>query len=93
MRWTKRHSQNAVAAKARLRIARANAEPVLPSVGRCYKPRRTAADFIITIKSKRGERLQVSVWRFNGMVILSEGIKSVRQLCRGIELLITKSAL
>jgi len=49
-------------------------------------------DFIITIRSKRGERVQVSAWRFNGRVILSEGIKSVRQLCRGIELLITKSA-
>lgn len=91
MRWTKRHSQNAVAAKARLRIARAHAEPSWPRV-KCHVPRTPAADFIITIKSKRGERLQVSVWRFNGHVILSEGIKSVRQLCRGLEHLINKSA-
>jgi hypothetical protein len=91
MKWTKRHSQNAVAAKARLRIARANSEPDEIPTG-FYTPRRPAADFIISIKSNRGERLQVSAWRLNGRVILSEGIKSVRQLCRGIELLITKSA-
>lgn len=89
--WTKRHSQNAVAAKGRLRIARANAEPEL-SPCKCFKPRTPAADFIITIKSKRGERLQVSAWRFNGRVLLSDGVKSVRQFCRGLELLITKSA-
>lgn len=89
--WTKQHSRNAVAAKERLRIARANSEPEWkPS--KCPVPRRAAADFIITIKSKRGERLQVSAWRYNGRVILSEGIKSARQLCRGLELLITKSA-
>lgn len=88
--WTKRHSRNAVAAKARLRIARATTEPELPS-GKFPIPRRPAADFIITIKSKRGERLQVSVWRYYNKVILSEGITSVRQLCRGIEHLLTKS--
>lgn len=91
MKWTKRHSQNAVAAKARLRIARANTKLEL-SDGKCFKPRIPAADFIITIKSNRGERLQVSAWRFNGRVMLSDGVKSVRQFCRGLELLITKSA-
>ena len=75
-----------------MRIARANAAAKYSPPGKCYTPRRVSPDFIITIRSKRGERVQVSAWRFNGRVILSEGIKSVRQLCRGIELLITKSA-
>lgn len=91
MIWTQKHSRNAVAKKARLRIERANAEPAIES-RECYKPRRTAPDYTITIRSSRGERLQVSAWRFNGRVMLSEGIDSVRQLCRGIEQLLTKSA-
>jgi hypothetical protein len=90
--WTKRHSQNAVAAKARLRIARANSDVEPESPVKVVTPRRAVADFIITVKSKRGERLQVSAWRFNGRVLLSDGVKSVRQFCRGLELLITKSA-
>ena len=90
--WTKRHSKNAVAAKARLRIARANADVVPEPARKMPKPSTPAADFIITIKSRRGERLQVSAWRFNGRGMFSEGIGSVRQFCRGLEQLITKSA-
>ncbi len=91
MTWTHKHSKNAVAKKARLRMDRANAEPVIES-HYCYKPRRPTPDYTITIRSSRGERLQVSAWRFNGRVMLSEGLDSVRQLCRGIEQLLTKSA-
>ena len=92
MRWTKQHSNNAVAAKARLRIARADSEPDVDTLNKCYHPRKPAADFIVTVKSKHGDRLQVSAWRFGKQIILSEGVKSVRQLCRGIEHLITKSS-
>ncbi len=93
MRWTKRHSQNAVAARKRKRLERANAEPVLEKPGRIYIPRPAKPDFIIRIESKRGERMQVSVHRWGNRLLISDGIKSARQLCRGIELLLTQSAL
>ena len=73
-------------------IARATAEIAVDENAKVFHPSRPTADFTITIKSKRGERLQVSAWRFNGRVLLSDGVKSVRQFCRGLELLITKSA-
>ena len=73
-------------------MARATAEPVLEKPGRVFRPRLGKPDFILRIESKRGERLQFSVRRYHGRVFISGGIKSVRQLCRGIELLITKSA-
>lgn len=91
MRWTKLHSQNAVAAKAFLRIARATAAPAVKDRRYLPKPRRPAADFIITIKSKRGERVQVSIYRWRGSVRTREG-QSARQFCRGLEQLLTKSA-
>lgn len=91
MRWTRERSIRANAAKERLRIARATAEPEMP-IGKVQIPRRPAADFIITIKSKRGERIQVSMWRFYNRCLFSDGIKSARQLCRGLEQLFTKSA-
>ena len=88
--WAKQHSQNAVAAKARKRLAAASAEPA-PARRRVPVPSRARADFIIRIESSRGERLQVSAWRFNGRVRLSTG-DSVRHFCRGLEHLLTKSA-
>lgn len=91
MGWTKRHSQNAVAAKARLRIERALAEPEFEPSRKVPMPRRAKPDFIIRIESSRGERLQVSVHRFFGRVRTSDG-QSARQFCRGLELLLTKSA-
>lgn len=91
MRWTKQRSLRAHAAKERLRLERAVADPEIPD-GRCPIPRRPKPDFTIRIESKRGERIQVSAWRFYNRVIFSDGVKSVRQLCRGIEHLLTKSA-
>jgi hypothetical protein len=90
MRWTKQHGQNAVAAKTRLRLERASAEP---RIDRCRVPvpRKSKPDFIIRIEDRFGERIQVSVTRFYGKVFTSTG-QSARQLCRGIEHLITKSA-
>jgi len=89
MTWTKRHSQNAVAAKERLRIERATNPP---TERRRYVSRpRTPADFIIRIESARGERVQVAVNRFMGQVRTSDG-QSARQFCRGLEQLLTKSA-
>jgi hypothetical protein len=91
MRWTKRHSQNAVAAKARLRIQRALAEPEFAPSAKVFTPRRTKPDFIIRIESARGERMQVSVHRFFGRVRTSDG-QSARQFCRGLEQLLVKSS-
>lgn len=90
MQWTKRHSRNAVAAKARLRQARAQAEYPSDRI-KCAVPRPMKADFIIRIEDRFGERLQVSVFRCMGRVHVSGG-GSVRQLCRGLEQLFTKSA-
>lgn len=88
---TKQHSLNAVAARARRRMARAAAGfdpgPARP----VFRPRTPKADFILRLESARGERLSISIHRFMGRVRTSENI-SVRQLCRGLELLLTKSA-
>lgn len=91
-KWTRERSIRANTAKERLRIQRAQAEPEIDRV-KCPVPRKPAADFTITVKAKSGERVQVSVWRFYNRCIISDGIKSVRQLCRGLEQLITKSAI
>lgn len=92
MRWTKRHSQNAVAARERNRIARATAAARGDARPTRYVPRpRTRPDFIIRIESARGERMQISVNRLFGRVRTSDG-QSVRQFCRGLEQLLTKSA-
>lgn len=91
MKWTKRHSKNAVAAKAIKRMSRA--EPSLDQSGpkKIFVPRRHKPDFIVRIESRSGERIQISVYRFLGRVRTSDG-KSARQLCRGLEQLFTKSA-
>jgi hypothetical protein len=47
MKWTKRHSQNAIAAKARKRMAPTLADE--PTV-RCRVPRRSRARFTIQIR-------------------------------------------
>jgi hypothetical protein len=91
MRWTKQHSKNAVAAKERLRIARADADPVIEPARKLRLPRKARPEFIIRIESARGERLQVSISRFFGRVRTSDG-QSARQFCRGLEQLLTKSA-
>jgi hypothetical protein len=88
--WTKQHSKNAVAAKNRKRIERANAEPAIDR-RRIASPRKAKADFIIRIEDRFGERVQVSAFRFMGRVHLSTG-QSVRQFCRGLEQLLAKSA-
>lgn len=91
MIWTKKHSANAVAAKARLRMERALAETEIEPPRPTRLPRLGKPDFIIRIESKRGERLQVSVRRFMGRVRTNDG-QSARQFCRGLEQLLTKSA-
>ena len=95
MKWTKAHSKNAVAAKARKRIARANCLPDdagdVVFCAKAIKPRKAKPDFILRLEDRFGERLQISIHRLNGKVMIPGGV-SVRQLCRGIEQLITKSA-
>jgi hypothetical protein len=82
MRW--------VAAKERKRIEQANAEPVFDR-RRVPVPRKHKPDFIIRIEDRFGERVQITVNRYYNRVLISNG-QSARQLCRGIEQLITKSA-
>lgn len=91
MRWTKDKSRRAVEAKARLRMARAAAEPSDLYPNRVKLPRFCAPDFTIRIESARGERICFKIRRFNGRVFINHG-QSVRQFCRGLEHLITKSA-
>ena len=88
MKWTKRHSANAVAAKLRLRIARGESELQPEARGSVYTPRRPRPDFVIQIRSKSGDRVQMSLHRFGKRFITSQGIKSAREISRGIEALI-----
>ena len=94
MRWNKRHSQNAVAAKARKRMERsleaAAREDARPT-GKVQATRAAKPAFTIRIESDRGERMQVAVHRQFGRVRTSDG-QSARQFCRGLEQLLTKSA-
>lgn len=92
MRWTKEKSRNAVAKKERLRIARATADLPDEPVTNSYKlPRIGKPDFTIRIESARGERVCYKIRRVLGKVLIGDGL-SVRQFCRGLEHLITKSA-
>jgi hypothetical protein len=90
MRWTKQHSKNAVAAKERIRMERALAEPEIEPTRKLRMVRKARPDFIIRIESARGERLQVAIHRFFGRVRTSDG-QSAREFCRGLEHLLTKS--
>jgi hypothetical protein len=84
---TKRHSQNAVAGRARLRTERAQHAPD-PPAGKVPVPRRPKADFIIRIEAKSGERVQISLVRWGKRFLTPNGFKSARQISRGIEMLI-----
>jgi hypothetical protein len=91
MKWTKELSRRCVAARARRRIAAATAPLPDEPAGKVFTPRPPRADFTIRIESARGERLQVKIYRWHGRAQTSDG-QSVRQFCRGLEQLITKSA-
>ena len=81
-----------VAARERKRIERATVEPVLEKLRNVYRPRRRKPDFIIRIEDRFGERVQVSVNRYYGKVMIGPSGQSARQFCRGLEQLLTKSA-
>lgn len=88
MRWTKQHSQNAVAAKHRLRIIRAQQEPEPETNWSAPKLTRHVPDFTINIRTRRGDRCQITATRFGKQLITGDGIKSVRQVARGIEMML-----
>lgn len=88
MKWTKAHSRNAVAAKARLRIARALAAGEPPAATPTSKLPKLVPDFTINIRTRTGERVQITATRWNRQFITGDGIKSARQISRGIELLL-----
>ena len=84
---TKQHSNNSVAAKARRRMEQ-NKVPCAPEPpGRAYAP-RPVPDFTIQIRSRSGDRVQISVTRFGKQFITSEGIKPLRDIMRGMEQLL-----
>ena len=93
MRWTKQHIKNAVAAKARLRMKRANAE--WPDEPKYVDPKlgRFVPDFTINIRTKNGERCQITATRFGKQMLTGDGIKSVREISRGIEVLLKNLSL
>jgi hypothetical protein len=88
MRWTKAHSLNAVRAKARLRIARAAAEPDYQPDVKVFVPRRLVPDFTINIRSRSGERVQITATKWGKRFITGDGIKSARSISRGIEVML-----
>ncbi len=92
MKWTYKHSLNAVAAKRRLRIQRAKESTSrLVAEFKAYKPiklPKLSPDFIINIRAKTGERVQITATRWGKQFITGDGIKSARQIGRGIELLL-----
>ena len=88
MRWTKQHSKNAVASKERLRQQRSTASwPDKPRYKEA-KLGRFIPDFTINIRTRRGDRLKITATRYGKQMLTGEGIKSVRQITRGIEALL-----
>lgn len=87
MKWTKAHSRNAVAKRARLRIARALVPPVVELSRRVPAP-RPVPDFTINIRSRSGDRVQITATRWGRQLITGEGITSARRLTRGMEMLL-----
>ena len=86
MKWTKAHSRNAVAAKARLRADRYEAVQEHFG-GKVFKP-RIVPDFTINIRTRSGDRLQITATRFGKHFITADGTTSARKICRGIEMLL-----
>jgi hypothetical protein len=93
MRWTKQHSLNAVAARERRRIERANAQWPDEPKWEAPKPGKFAPDFTINIRAKSGDRVQLTASRFGKSFLTGEGIRSAREISRGIEVLIREMAL
>jgi len=67
MRWTKRHSRNAVLAKARLRVEQAESEPATEPRRKVSIP-RSKVRFTLTFEDHRiGDKLRLSLcelpWR------------------------------
>jgi hypothetical protein len=49
---------------------------------------RCSPDFVINIRSRSGERVQISATRFGKQFITGDGLKPARSISRGIEMLI-----
>ena len=88
MRWTKRHSQNAVAAKARKRVERATAQIEAGPSRKVAMP-RSKARFQLTIRDwKIGDSITLSLtplpWR--GRFVDSDRNKlNTAQICRMVQ--------
>lgn len=82
MKWDQAHSRNAVAARARRRVRRlvAGAE-----TGAAAQGRRVVPDFTINIRTRSGERAQITATRFGKLFITGDGLRSARSIARGIE--------
>jgi hypothetical protein len=88
MTWTKQHSKNAVAAKARIRMERANLPIADDPEWKTYTSKRLTPDFTINIRSRSGGRVQITATRFGKQFITDDGLKSSRAIGRGIEMLL-----
>jgi hypothetical protein len=93
MKWTQRHSQNAVAAKARKRMQ----EPTFESERRLRMPRiRTKAKWRIQIRDEEhGDSLTLTLYRLPWPARYVDGDNqehSARSLGRGIATLLTHAA-
>ena len=100
MRWTKQHSKNAVAAKARLRRERFEAAAAaLNHELREFRAHaapphfRAEPDFKITIEARGGERTRIFITRIGKKFLTTDGFKSARQIARGIEMLLRHCSL
>lgn len=49
---------------------------------------RPRPDFTISIRSRSGDRVQITATRFGKRILTGEGWKSARQISRGIEALL-----
>ena len=90
MTWTKAHSKNAVAAKARKRLAAVEQLGFEEQGGRVRLP-RLAADFTINIRARSGGRVQISVTRLGKRFLTAQGVRSARQISRAIEVLLREA--
>ena len=76
----------------RKRIERATAEPAKEPMRYIPHP-RGKSDFTIRIESRSGDRVQISVMRWGKQFITNDGIKSARDISRGLETMLREATL
>ena len=93
MNWTKAHSKNAVAAKARRRLANASAPEILPAASRVYVPRHARARFTLQIRDHEvGDSLTLRLYSspWPNCYLTLDGQRSAAQIAKAIRLILTR---